>query len=171
MTVQSGGKLVPLDEADAEALRSFALGSWVSITVNNDRSLQATRFYWRTVELIAGALGLNKNDLSDELLLRTGNYRRVISWATQTITLVPKRISEMGDAEFKEYLKAAVDLLAADYVEDMTSGDLKQEMERILNMSFAHAMTSTRGLKSGRKSRLGKLQQEPATRDGGASVA
>lgn len=123
---------------DDDQRAKYPIGSTVYLTIKKGRSPRMERFYWGLIDHIAQAIGYEKNDLSHELLVRT---KRIESrdFLDGTINIRPKRISDMGHVEFKDYVDAAVQLICAEYIADMTPGDLLREVERMLNITYVDA--------------------------------
>lgn len=131
----------PVTGWDDEQRAKYPIGAVVHLKIVLGRTPKMHRFYWALIEHIAGGIGYNKYNLSDELLTSTGFIE---SWTAKdgTIHVRPKRISEMGHVEFKDYFDAAIELICAKYIAEMSVSSLLSEVERMLNISYTDAFTA-----------------------------
>lgn len=128
----------PVTGWDDEQRAKYPIGAVVYLSIRKGRSPKMQRFYWAIVDHVASAIGYDKEELSDELLTRT---KRIDSheFINGTISIRPKRISKMGHVEFKDYVDAAIELICAEYLSEMTAGELLREIERMLNITYMEA--------------------------------
>lgn len=131
----------PVTGWDDTQRAKYPIGAFVYISIRKGRSPPMERFYWALIDHIAESIGYDKEELSDELLKRT---KRIDShlFINGVLDVRAKRISKMGHVEFKEYVDAAIELICAEYVAEMTPGELLNEIERMLNISYAEAFAS-----------------------------
>lgn len=138
--------LVPVSGWDAQQAK-YPVDSTLHITIAKGRSAKMQRFYWALVNMVADAIGYDKEVLSDELLTRT---RRIDSYQfiNGDIHIQPKRISKMRHDDFKSYVDDAIALICADYIAEMTRSRLLLEVENMLGITYEDAFAPPRRKKN-----------------------
>lgn len=123
---------------DDEQRAKYPIGTIVHLSILKGRSPKMHRFYWALIDHVAGAIGRERYEFSNALLVDT---RRINAFESRegVLYIVPKSISKMEHVEFKEYVDAAIELICKAYIAAMTAGQLLSEVEKMLNISYAEA--------------------------------
>lgn len=130
--------LAPVSGWDQAQQAKYPLGSVVHIAITKSRSKKMMRFYWALVDMVADAIGYDKEVLSDELLTRTRRIDDYI-FINGEIHIQPKRISRMKHEDFRSYVDDAVALICAEYVAEMTRSTLLLKVEKMLGITYEDA--------------------------------
>lgn len=106
------------------------------------------RFYWAMVQMVAQGIGYEKEALSNDLLV---GARLVDSFHLKNgwTKIVPKRISKMGQEDFKMYVDQAIDQIITTYLPDMKRNDLLAEVESMVGISYEAAIKPPKGMAHG----------------------
>lgn len=128
----------PVTGWDDDQRAQYPIGSTVHLSILKGRSPRMHRFYWGLVDHVAKAIGYDKDALSDELMIRTGRIDS-LHFLNGEISSRPKHISKMGHVTFKAYVDAAVELICAEYIAEMSPSDLLREVETMLHITYADA--------------------------------
>lgn len=130
--------LVPATKADAEALAAFPLHEPVTATLSRGRSARMARFYEALVGYVADGIGEDREELKRDLKIKTG---RVDSYIVKggALKVKPRSTATMDHSEFKAYLDAAIEVIIADYLPQMSRMKFVREVERMAGLTYEEA--------------------------------
>jgi len=112
---REGMTLRPYGAESASVFSKLPLGKVVQVEVKQPRNAKHLRLYWTLCHRIGDAIGVEAEDLSDVLKLRTGHVR-VIKTRRGTETL-PASISfaKMTQEDFSKFYERCVTLITTEW--------------------------------------------------------
>ncbi len=112
---REGMTLRPYGAESASVFSKLAFGKVVQVEVKQPRNAKHLRLYWTLCHRIGDAIGVEAEDLSDVLKLRTGHVR-VIKTKHGTETL-PASISfaKMSQEEFSKFYERCITLITTEW--------------------------------------------------------
>lgn len=107
--------LRPYGAESASVFSKLAFGKVVQVEVKQPRNSKHLRLYWTLCHRIGDAIGVEAEDLSDVLKLRTGHVR-VIKTSRGTET-VPASIAfaNMNQDEFSKFYERCITLITTEW--------------------------------------------------------
>jgi hypothetical protein len=136
------GKLVPVDEAGADAMRKIKHGSIVQIEMKQPRNVQHHRLYWALVtkvwENLPEEIYPDAETLHERLKVAAG-IRTEFTLPDGTRGFIPGSIAfhKMDQAEFSAFYDRVCDLIAKHFLPGVSVEDLKAEVEQMIGARAA----------------------------------
>ena len=113
--MREGMTLRPYGAESAAVLGKLPLTKMLKVEVLQPRNGKHLRLYWTLTHRIGDALGMDAEDISDVLKLRTGHFREI---KTKTGTeRIPKSISfaAMDQEKFKTFFDKCVTIITTEW--------------------------------------------------------
>lgn len=124
----------PVGDHDHDLHREYAVGSRVRATITKSKSKDMLAFYWALISHVSKGIGIQKDPLSQELLIRTG-YVEAIQIKGGGV-VVPMSIAKMPHVTFRAYVDAAIELICRDYIANVRRGDLIGKIEKMVGIKY-----------------------------------
>lgn len=125
----------PVGDHDHDLHREFAVGSRVRATITKSKSKDMLAFYWALISYVSKGIGIQKDPLSQELLIR-GGYVEAIQIKGGSDVIVPMSIAKMQHVTFRAYVDAAIELICRDYIANVRRGDLIGKIEKMVGIKY-----------------------------------
>ncbi len=131
--------LTPDDDVAREMLRGIAVGRVVAVEVYRPRNLEFLRLYWAMASKIADAIGVETDNVSDVLKVKTGHYTTV---QTKSETLkFPRSISfaKMTEPEFKAFFERCCRIICTEWLPHMDHKQVQSELLEMMGIKWESA--------------------------------
>lgn len=139
------GALRPLDEHGEQILRKIPQGADVRVEVTVPRNVQHHRLFWALATAVWKTLphGLGNQyptveDVVGALKVYTGHCRTIVL-SGGMVAKIPKSIAfaKMDQTAFDAFFERCCDVIAREFLPDVTSEQWRQEIERMAGMREA----------------------------------
>ncbi len=123
-----GTVLHPADPESDEAFMVLPKGRSLLATIKHPRNAERHHLYWLLCARIAGAIGADKENVSDVLKIATGHYTTV-NTKSHGVLKLPKSISwtKMDESSFAKFLDKAINCIFEEW------GIEREDVLRVVN--------------------------------------
>lgn len=127
--------LAPDDDTARDVLRGVKVGAVVAIEVYRPHNLKMMRLYWFLMSRIADAVGIEAENVSDVVKLRTGHFTAVQT--KDGIERFPKSISfaKMDQAAFREFFDRVCQVISCEWLPHMKAGQIRDECYEAMGLN------------------------------------
>lgn len=129
--VREGRKLVPATKMDWERLGLFPVKQPLQVQTTFQRSSPLNRWYRGLVGIVAEGLDMAPEALHVELKFRAGLVRHILMGkkGVVVVNLKSTAFNAMDDAEFREYVNLATELIFKDFLPGVRRKDVYKRVE------------------------------------------
>ena len=140
--VKQFGRLVPADEAGADALRKIKMGEELSVEIKRPRNIRMHRLYWALIGIVWENVDQDRYPSADDLhaaIKIAAGLRTRIELPDGTQGFIPGSIAfdKMNQAEFEAFYDRVCNLVAKYFIPGLDVGQLRTEIETMIGMSAA----------------------------------
>lgn len=142
LMIKSFGRLLPADEAAAEALNRIKMNEVVTVEVKRPRNVRMHRLYWALIGIVWDNIDHERYASPDDLhaaVKIAAGLRTRIELPGDVVGFIPGSIAfdKMDQVEFDVFYDRVCNVVAKYFIPGLDIGQLRTEVETMIGMRAA----------------------------------